>query len=91
MLPGGTRVIRMVERMISGFDLYRADPAQPLTTAGGDEVGDRNHGCVGGVNQGMTRDKDERACSSLLSTENLKYCWRQGHFVLDALSWGHDL
>ena len=34
MLPGGSRIICMIHHLLPGLDLYCADPAQPLTTAG---------------------------------------------------------
>ena len=34
MLPDGIRTICRIQHMFPGFDLYYADPAQPLTTAG---------------------------------------------------------
>ena len=35
MMPGGTRIICMIQDKFPGLDLpYEADPAQPLTTAG---------------------------------------------------------
>ena len=34
MLPGVSRITCMIYIMFPGLDLYYADPAQPLTTAG---------------------------------------------------------
>ena len=42
MLPGGTRTIGRIEHMFPELDLYYADPAQPLVTAG-EELDDLNH------------------------------------------------
>ena len=40
MLPGGTRVVRVIyRRMLPGLDLQCADPARPPTT-GGEELDD---------------------------------------------------
>ena len=42
MLLGGTRTISTIYNMCPGLDVYRADPAQPLTTAS-EELDDLDH------------------------------------------------
>ena len=42
MLPGGSRIICMIYHRFPGLDMYCTDPAQPLTTAGG-ELDDLDH------------------------------------------------
>ena len=42
MVPGGSRATCMIQHMFPGLDMYYADPAQHLTTAG-EELGDLDH------------------------------------------------
>lgn len=34
MLSRGTRIVRMIQRIFPGLDIYYAGPGQPLTSAG---------------------------------------------------------
>ena len=46
MLPGGSRTICAIRPLFPELDLYYADPAQPLTTAG-EELDDLDHDLCG--------------------------------------------